>query len=482
MAHQSDLIAEDIEQYLQVHENKELLRFITCGNVDDGKSTLIGRLLFDSKMIFEDQLQSIESDSKKVGTQGNKIDLALLVDGLQSEREQGITIDVAYRFFSTEKRKFIIADTPGHQEYTRNMATGASTADLAIILVDARHGVQEQTKRHSFIVNQLGINKIIVAVNKMDLIDYSEEQFNAIKEDYLAFAADLGIKSPLFTPISALDGDNVVNPSEKMDWYKDGSLMQILDSIDITPETTPEEFRLPVQYVNRPNHTFRGFAGTINAGSIKVGDEIRVLPANTTSKVASIVAPAIEGDGTVDEAFAPMAVTITTEDEIDISRGDVIVKAQASENDSLKISNTVNATIVWMNDKPAVPGKEYLIKHLTTKVSGQIASIEHVINVNTLETNAADALQLNDIASCNIEFTKQLVLEPYAKNRIMGSFIIIDKISHSTVGAGMITSVLDNNDDTRITREYSAFEQDLNALVRKHFPEWGTKSINEVLG
>jgi len=326
MSHQSDLIATDIEQYLEAHKNKDLLRFITCGSVDDGKSTLIGRLLYDSKMIYEDQLESIEKASKKVGTQGDKIDLALLVDGLQSEREQGITIDVAYRFFSTEKRKFIIADTPGHTQYTRNMATGASTADLAIILIDARYGVQEQTKRHSFIVNLLGIKNILVTVNKMDLVDFSEDRYNEIKSDYIAFAKELGIVNPIFVPLSALNGDNVVNHSEHTPWYTGGSLMNILETIDITPKEIEQAFRFPVQYVNRPNLNFRGFAGTIASGTIQVGDSITVLPSQKTTKVASIVEPSVEKDSTIPSAFATMAITLTTEDEIDISRGDLLVK------------------------------------------------------------------------------------------------------------------------------------------------------------
>lgn len=479
MSHQSILIAEDIEQYLEAHKNKDLLRFITCGSVDDGKSTLIGRLLYDSKMIYEDQLQSIENDSKKVGTQGDQIDLALLVDGLQSEREQGITIDVAYRFFSTEKRKFIIADTPGHIQYTRNMATGASTADLAVILIDARYGVQEQTKRHSYIVSLLGIKHIVIAVNKMDLVEFSEQKFNEIQQDYIAFASGLGITNPIFVPISALNGDNVVNNSEQSPWYSGGSLMEILDTIDVSVTPDQESFRFPVQYVNRPNLNFRGFAGTINAGEIKVGDEIRILPSNKTTKVASIIEPSVVNDCSIASAFAPMAVTLTTEDEVDISRGDLIVKA---DEVAPTLTDSVQATLVWMHEAPAQLGKEYLIKHTTHKVTGSIDQIEHIIDVNTLEQRTGESLQLNDIAICKLRLNKAIAVDSYQQNRITGSFIIIDKYSHATVGAGMITQALDSQGTSQSeNRQYSEFEVELNALIRKHFPEWDTKSIDEVL-
>lgn len=481
MSHQSDLIAIDIEQYLEAHKNKDLLRFITCGSVDDGKSTLIGRLLYDSKMIYEDQLQSIEKDSKKVGTQGDKIDLALLVDGLQSEREQGITIDVAYRFFSTEKRKFIIADTPGHTQYTRNMATGASTADLAIILIDARYGVQEQTKRHSFIVSLLGIKNILIAINKMDLVEFSESRYQEIQSDYLAFAKDLNITNPIFVPLSALNGDNVVNHSEHTPWYTGGSLMNILETIDITPKEIKQAFRFPVQYVNRPNLNFRGFAGTIASGNIQVGDQITVLPSKKTTRVASIVEPSVKQDSTIPNAFATMAVTLTTEDEIDISRGDLLVKTDEQAPD---ITDSIQATLVWMHESQAQLGKEYVIKHTTHKVKGHIQSIEHIIDVNTFEKKSGDTLQLNDIAVCNLTLNRAIPVDAYDINKITGSFIIIDRYTHATVGAGMITHANQPNQNSTAPaqRNYSDFEKELNALVVKHFPEWGTKSIDEVLG
>jgi len=480
MSHQSDLIAEDIEQYLEAHKNKDLLRFITCGSVDDGKSTLIGRLLYDSKMIYEDQLQSVANDSKKSGTQGDGIDLALLVDGLQSEREQGITIDVAYRFFSTEKRKFIIADTPGHTQYTRNMATGASTADLAIILIDARHGVQEQTKRHSFIVSLLGIQNILIAVNKMDLVDFSESRYNEIKDEYRTFATELGINNPIFVPLSALAGDNVVNNSVNTPWYTDGPLMTILDNIDITPKEVNEAFSFPVQYVNRPNHTFRGFAGTIASGSIEVGDEIRVLPSGQTTKIASIIEPSVADDPTVARAFAPMAATFTTETEVDISRGDILVKAN---EEAPVITDELEATIVWMHESAAQLDKEYVIKHTSNKITGRISSIEHIIDVNTFEKSDSDSLQLNDIAVCNLSLNKAIAIENYQTNKVLGSFIIIDRYTHATVGAGMISHAKESlSKSAGDKREYSESDKDLNAFVRKHFPEWGAKSIDEVLG
>lgn len=341
----ADLLHTNIEEYLKVHENKELLRFITCGSVDDGKSTLIGRLLYDSKMIFEDQLKAITQESKKSGTTGEKVDLALLMDGLASEREQGITIDVAYRYFTTEKRKFIIADTPGHEQYTRNMATGASTANLAIILIDARYGIQTQTKRHSFITNLLGIKHLVVAINKMDLVDFSEEVYERIKADYLHFAKEVGLKDIIFIPLSALDGDNIVNKSEKTPWYKGEPLLHVLEHIEIADDINFDDFRFPVQYVNRPNLDFRGFSGTIASGVINVGDEVVAMPSNKRSTIKSIVTY----DGELEEAYAPMAVTLSLNDEIDISRGDVIVKADNIPDTSDKF----DAHIVWMGENPS---------------------------------------------------------------------------------------------------------------------------------
>lgn len=480
MAHQSDLIATDIEEYLKRHENKELLRFITCGSVDDGKSTLIGRLLHDSKMIFEDQLASIEKDSKKVGTQGEEIDLALLVDGLQSEREQGITIDVAYRFFSTDRRKYIIADTPGHEQYTRNMATGASTADLAIILVDARYGVQVQTKRHSYIVNLLGIDKVIVAINKMDLVDFSQERYEAIKADYLKFSKNLHLNDMEFIPMSALNGDNVVNKSEHSPWYTGKTLMELLDTISIEDRINREHFRLPVQYVNRPNLDFRGFSGTIASGSIEAGDEIVVLPSKKMTKIKSIIPPAIPQIGgkvdtveTVKSAFAPMAVTVTTEDEVDISRGDMIVKS----DDVPKISDTLEVMAVWMAESPMALYNEYWIKRATSTMTGSFEKINYQVDVNTLEHLDASTLELNAIASCRLSLTRKIAVDSYASIKGTGSFIIIDKMTNATVGAGMIIDTVVSSEEKFSAEGYTAFEIELNALIRRHFPEWECKSI-----
>jgi len=438
MSHQSDLISTDINAYLAQHERKELLRFLTCGNVDDGKSTLIGRLLHDSKMIYEDQLAAVQADSVKSGTTGaGKIDLALLVDGLQAEREQGITIDVAYRYFSTATRKFIIADTPGHEQYTRNMATGASTCDLAIILIDARYGVQTQTKRHSFIASLLGIQHIIVAVNKMDLVDYSEETFNKIKQDYLKFTESLDLHDIYFIPMSALDGDNVVNPSENMAWYNGEPLMQALNTIKIANDYNFVDARFPVQYVNRPNLDFRGFCGTVASGVFRKGDQITALPSGKSSKIKSIVTY----DGELDQAFPPMAVTLTLEDEIDISRGDMVIGA---EKQSATISDKFMATIVWMTEKPLSPGRQYTIKLATRSVSGSVSMIHHRIDVNTLEHHDANELKLNEIGSCTVSVNAPVVFDPYKGNRGTGSFIIIDRLTNGTVGAGMISGATDD--------------------------------------
>jgi len=485
MAHQGDLIATNIEEYLKAHENKGLMRLITCGSVDDGKSTLIGRLLYDSKMIFEDQLSAIEKDSKKVGTQGGELDLALLVDGLQSEREQGITIDVAYRFFSTDKRKFIIADTPGHEQYTRNMATGASMADLAIILIDARYGVQTQTRRHSYIVNLLGIKHIIVAINKMDLVDFSEVRFNEIRDEYAALSKELGIENPIFVPMSALNGDNVVNVSEYSPWYTGECLMEILDTIDISDKSDAKPFRFPVQWVNRPNLNFRGFAGTIASGSVKVGDEITVLPSGKTTRIKSIIPPfaqnnlSASGDNgticTLDEAYAPMAVTLTTEEEIDISRGDMVVHSEHLP----RISNSLKVMMVWMADEPMVVGKNYHIKSATTVLGGSFHHINYKIDVNTYEKAVVEELQLNDIASCKLVLNRPIAADPYRLNRSTGSFIVIDRITNSTVGAGMIVDVSRRDyENSTHERRYTEAEIELNTFIRKHYPEWGCSDIN----
>jgi len=450
MSHQSDLISTDIDAYLAQHENKELLRFLTCGNVDDGKSTLIGRLLHDSKMIYEDQLAAVQADSVKSGTTGaGKIDLALLVDGLQAEREQGITIDVAYRYFSTATRKFIIADTPGHEQYTRNMATGASTCDLAIILIDARYGVQTQTKRHSFIASLLGIQHIIVAINKMDLMNYSEATFNEIKQSYLDFTSTLDLHDICFIPMSALDGDNVVNASENMPWYTGEPLMAALNSIEIANDHNFTDARFPVQYVNRPNLDFRGFCGTVASGVFRKGDLITALPSGKSSKIKSIVTY----DGDLDQAFPPMAVTLTLEDEIDISRGDMLI---GTEQLAPIVADQFKATIVWMTEKALTPGRQYILKLATRSVSGSIALIHHRIDVNTLEHHDAQALQLNEIGSCTISVNAPVVFDAYKTNKGTGAFIIIDRLTNGTVGAGMITGVCDEQNQLPVSTEERA--------------------------
>lgn len=471
MHNENELLQKDVLGYLEQHEKKDLLRFLTCGSVDDGKSTLIGRLLHDSKMIYEDQLAAVVKDSKKVGTTGEKVDLALLVDGLQSEREQGITIDVAYRYFSTDKRKFIIADTPGHEQYTRNMVTGASTCDLAIILIDARYGVQTQTKRHSFLVSLLGIKNIVVAINKMDLMDYKQDVYARIRSDFQAFSSELNFEEVFFTPISALNGDNVVNLSEHMSWYDGKPLMHLLETVEIDRNKNQADFRFPVQYVSRPDLNFRGFAGTVVSGDIKIGDEVTALPSGKTSKVKSIVT----FDGEIQYAHMPQAVTLTLEDEIDISRGDMIVKS-----DNLPLaSDMYKAHVVWMAEESLMPNKQYAIKFATKKVTGSISSIEHKIDVNTLEKSDAVHLELNEIAVAHLKLTETVAADKYAKNRATGAFIIIDRISNATVGAGMVESALDPQTGST-PHEYSAFELEFNALVRKHFPHWQAIDISKL--
>ena len=439
MSHQSNLISQDILAYLKQHENKDLLRFLTCGNVDDGKSTLIGRLLYDSKLIYEDQLQAVTRDSKKVGTTGDAPDLALLVDGLQAEREQGITIDVAYRYFSTEKRKFIIADTPGHEQYTRNMATGASTCDLAIILIDARYGVQTQTRRHTYISSLLGIHNIVVAINKMDLVDYSEARFNEIQAEYANFVNQLGDRKPsniIFTPISALNGDNVVNRSEHTPWYAGNTLMGTLESVEINRNTAHNDFRFPVQYVNRPNLDFRGFCGTIALGDIHVGDRIVALPSGKSSTVKEIVT----FDGNLEHAIAGQAVTLTLNDEIDISRGNVLVREDQARPE---ISRAVNATVVWMADQPLSIGKLYNLKVGTQTVPAKVTAIHYRTNVNTLEQVQVEQLELNAIANVTIEFDAPVVFDRYQDSRYTGSFIFIDRLNNVTIGAGMVEACVE---------------------------------------
>lgn len=472
MSHQSDLIATDINAYLAQHEQKELLRFLTCGSVDDGKSTLIGRLLHDSKMIYEDQLAAVKSDSVKHGTTGEKIDLALLVDGLQAEREQGITIDVAYRYFSTSKRKFIIADTPGHEQYTRNMATGASTCDLAIILIDARHGVMTQTRRHSYIASLLGIRHLVVAINKMDLVNFDEARFNEIKNDYLAFAKNLGEREFFFVPISALDGDNVVNPSERSPWYKGFSLMQILEFVEIAGDKNTEDFRFPVQYVNRPNLNFRGFCGTVASGIIRRGDEIKVLPSGKTSTVKDIVVY----EGSLDEAFVGQAVTLTLTDEIDISRGDMLVKKE----DKATITQSLQAHLVWMNEAPLQAGKQYLFKFASKVTVGSVSAIEYRIDVNTQERMQASEMQLNDIAMVDVLLEQKVVVDPYSRNRSTGAFIMIDRLTNATVAAGMVSNPAAQQRELSQS-DFSAFELELNALIRKHFPHWQAVDLQSLM-
>ncbi len=432
MSHQSALIAEDIHAYLEQHERKEILRFLTCGSVDDGKSTLIGRLLHDSKMLYEDQLDAVRRDSAKVGTQGDNVDLALLVDGLQAEREQGITIDVAYRYFSTAKRKFIIADTPGHEQYTRNMVTGASTCDVAVILIDASQGVLTQTRRHSFIASLLGIKHVIVAVNKMDLVDYAESTFDDIVSDYRSFATRLEIEDLRFIPISALVGDNVVDSSENMPWYQGATLMHMLETIHIASDRNFTDFRFPVQRVNRPGPDFRGYSGTIESGVIGPGADVMVLPSRRTSKVERVVT----FDGDLDEGFAPMAVTLTLADEIDISRGDMIVTI----DNVPRCQDRFEAILVWMADEPMIPGQQYVIKHASHQVYGRIARVDHRIDVNTLEEHDASTLGLNEIGRCEFVLSEPIAFDPYARNRATGAFIVIDRLTNITVGAGMIAT------------------------------------------
>ena len=434
MSHQSNLIADDIHQYLKQHEEKDLLRFITCGSVDDGKSTLIGRLLHDTKMIYEDQLAAISKDSKTHGTVGEKIDLALLVDGLQSEREQGITIDVAYRYFSTEKRKFIIADTPGHEQYTRNMATGASGAELAVLLIDARYGVQTQTKRHSFICSLLGINQFIIAVNKMDLIDYSQEKFEEIQESYYQFVSALEVPNIQSIPISALEGDNIASLSKSMGWYKGQPLLEMLEDVEIEDSFISSKCRFPVQYVNRPNLDFRGFCGTVASGEFSTGQPIKALPSGKSSTIRDIIC----FEGEQPKAYRGDAVTITLNDEIDISRGDMLV----AEDDDIEPSNIVLIDVVWMNENPLQIGKNYFVKVGTAEVTGSVSEIQYQVDVNTLDQTKVKELRLNGIARCKLEFTEPVIVDAYKQSRHTGNLIFIDRLSNITVGAGMVVKSL----------------------------------------
>ena len=456
MAHQSDLIAGDIGAYLKSHQYKSLLRFITCGSVDDGKSTLIGRLLYESKMIFEDQFAALERDSKKVGTRGADIDFALLVDGLAAEREQGITIDVAYRFFSTEKRKFIVADTPGHEQYTRNMVTGASTADLAVVLIDARKGVLVQTRRHSYLVSLLGIRRVVLAINKMDLMQYSQEVYDGILADYREFAARIGLTDITPIPMSAVAGDNIIEHGANMPWYHGPTLMQQLESVEVGDDLRGKPFRLPVQWVNRPNLDFRGFAGQIASGIVKVGDKLRVLPSGRESAVARIVT----ADGDLKKATAGQSVTLTLTSEVDVSRGDVLAESKAPP----ETADQFEATVVWMHDDPLLQGRTYLMKIGARTVSATVMPLKYKLNINTLERVAAEKLELNDIGVCELELDRAIAFEPYATDRTLGGFILIDRLTNNTVGAGMINfslrraqnvhwQALDVNKSTRAQRK-----------------------------
>jgi bifunctional enzyme CysN/CysC len=434
MAANSGTADEDVAARFAEEERKSLLRFITCGSVDDGKSTLIGRLLYESKTIFEDHWRTLTRDSARVGTRQGQIDFALLVDGLAAEREQGITIDVAYRFFSTHRRKFIVADTPGHEQYTRNMVTGASGADLAVVLVDARKGVLVQTRRHSFLVSLLGIRHVVLAVNKMDLVDFDEQRFNVIVDDYRAFATRIGLGDVTAIPLVAVDGDNIVERSTRMPWYQGQTLIQCLEQIDVESDVAHRPLRLPVQWVNRPNAEFRGFAGSIASGIARVGDAVRVLPSGRTTRIHRIVT----ADGDLQEASAGRAVTLTLEDEVDVSRGDVIAATDAAPESATQFQ----ATIIWMHEEPLLPARSYLLKIGSVTANATMMPIRHRINVNTLEKLAAETLELNDIGVCELQVDRPVVFEPYADSRTLGGFILIDRMTFNTVGAGLLSFAL----------------------------------------
>jgi len=430
MAQLSGVDTANIETYLRSQEHKDLLRFITCGSVDDGKSTLIGRLLYESAMICEDQLAALAADSKKEGSRGDELDFALLVDGLSAERQQGITIDVAYRFFSTDKRKFIVADTPGHEQYTRNMVTGASTADLAVILIDARKGVLTQTRRHSYLVSLLGIRRVAVAINKMDLVDYSHDLFARIERDYRDFAARVGLTEITCIPISAVYGHNVIRRAETMPWYRGPMLLEHLENVPVASHAAAKPFRLPVQWVNRPNSDFRGFAGAIVSGTVRVGDSTRLLPSGRQSHISRILV----GDRDVGSAVAGQSVTVTLADAVDVSRGDVLAASDAPP----EVSDQFEATIIWMHERPMLQGRSYLLKIGTQTVPATVAPLKYKVNVNTLEHVAAKKLELNDIGVCGVELRQPVVFEPYSESRDLGGFILLDRITNSTVGAGLL--------------------------------------------
>lgn len=457
-----------VEPYLLAQQQKGLLRFLTCGNVDDGKSTLIGRLLHDTRQIYQDQLSTLQSDSKRIGTQGEKLDLALLVDGLAAEREQGITIDVAYRYFSTEKRKFIIADTPGHEQYTRNMATGASTCSLSILLIDARKGVQEQTRRHSFISTLLGIRHLIVAVNKMDLVDYSEAIFEKIKQDYQKFAMELPVDLKVwFVPISALDGDNIVNSSDNFKWYQGDTLLSILENVQVEQKASEQALRFPVQYVNRPNLDFRGYSGTLSSGVVEVGQKVKVLPSGAISAIKEIVI----FSGLQDFAVPGEAITLVLEDEIDISRGDLIV----AQDETLQSTQHASVDVVWMSEQPLVQGQQLDIKIAGKRSRAKVENIQYQVDINNLTQKVATELPLNGIGLVEFSFDEPLLLENYQRNSDTGGMIFIDRLTNVTVGAGLVREtqapVFEKNSN------FSEFEIELNKLVRRHFPHWGARDV-----
>jgi bifunctional enzyme CysN/CysC len=456
MAHTvTDLVTTDIEAYLRLHEHKSMLRFLTCGSVDDGKSTLIGRLLYDSKLVFSDQLSALERDSGTVGTQGGELDFALLVDGLAAEREQGITIDVAYRFFSTERRKFIVADTPGHEQYTRNMVTGASTADAAIILVDARKGILTQTRRHSYLVSLLGIRHIVLAVNKLDLVDYSQEVFDTIESEYREFAARIGLHDITGIPMSALRGDNITAPSPNTPWYTGPSLIEHLESIEVTDHAAAQPFRMPIQWVNRPDSDFRGFAGRIVGGTVRPGDRLRVLPAGTETTVTRIVT----ADGDLTEAVTGQSVTLTLADEIDISRGDLLATAATPP----AVADQFECHLVWMSEEPMLPGRPYLVKLGTRTATATVVTPKYKINVNTLEHTATRDLALNEIGVCNINLDRRVPFDPYTANRDTGGFLLIDRFTNATVAAGMLHFALRRADNVH----WQAVEVNRRARARR---------------
>jgi len=446
----------DLARHLAAHRQKSLLRFITCGSVDDGKSTLIGRLLYESKALLDDQLATLEIDSKRVGTQNGELDFALLVDGLSAEREQGITIDVAYRFFATEKRKFIVADTPGHEQYTRNMVTGASTADLAVILIDARKGVLTQTRRHSYLVSLLGIRRVVLAVNKLDMVGYSREIFDIIDRDYREFAAKLGFEEIVSIPLSALRGDNMTEASANTPWYSGPSLMQHLETVEVGTADASAPLRMPVQWVNRPNHDFRGFSGRLLGGRVRPGDLVRVLPSGKQSKVSRIVTL----DGDLLEAVVGQSVTLTLADEIDISRGDVICSAA----DPAGLADQFEASVIWMSDEAMLPGRPYLVKIGASTLGASLGQPKYVVDVNSLDHLAAKTLHLNEIGVCNLTLDRAVAFDAYTDNRDMGSFIVIDRFSNQTVGAGLLHFALRRSQNIH----WQAVEVDKDARARQN--------------